>query len=125
VRRILSSAAAVSLAFLTLTACSGTNNVDVCDEIERAVSKSVIAATDTLAQPFSATSLEAAGAEIDGYLHPLRELDPQGALSEPTGAVVDGMDELLIALRAGDRERITKAASALDKTLVDVRIACR
>lgn len=116
--------APVILVLLVLTACSGANTADTCDEITRTVGKPVITATDMLAEPFSATSLEAAGDEIEGYLAPLRELNPQGKLVEPHRLIIEGMDELLIALRAGDTDRISDAASELAKTAVDVDVTC-
>ncbi|MGP6177798.1 hypothetical protein ACTU6U_10910 [Microbacterium sp. A196] len=85
----------------------------------------VIPASDTIAQPLSAPALEAAADEIEGYLEPLRELEPQGKMVEPHRLILEGMDEMLIALRAGDSERLSAASSELAKTGVDVEIACR
>ncbi|WP_417512522.1 hypothetical protein [Microbacterium sp.] len=44
---------------------------------------------------------------------------------EPHSAIIEGMDELLIALRDRDTEGINDAASELAKAAVDVNIACR
>lgn len=124
-RRITLTAPVVSVLLLVLTGCGGASSVETCDEITRTVGKSVIVARDIILEPPSSTSLETAAAEIEGYVEPLRDLAPHGDLAEPHKMVVEGLDELLIAIRAGGTERIGDAADELAKTAVDVEIACR
>lgn len=124
-RRLILIAPVIPVLLLALVGCAGTSNATTRDEILRAVKKSVLTATDTMSKPISATSLEAAASEIEGYLAPLDDLNPQGDLAEPYELIVDGMDEILVALRAGNIERITVVSTSLAKVAVDVDIICQ
>lgn len=121
--RRLATALPLTLAVLVLTGCGASTDA-ACGEIQRAGKKVAIVTSDLLTQEVSARNLESAAAEIEEYVEPLREQPMPDSLVSSHAAIVDDMDELVVAIRAYDTDRMSDIRLRIAKTAVDVDVVC-
>ncbi|GGD76834.1 hypothetical protein [Microbacterium murale] len=88
--------------------------------------KSLLTVSNLVASDdIGATTIEAAAAEVEGYIEPLREMDMNGEIAPLREALMADADTLLVAVRAFNLDNITLTLQNMQKTAVDVDLACR
>ncbi|GGD76726.1 hypothetical protein GCM10007269_19610 [Microbacterium murale] len=111
---------------ITLTGCSGPSLEASCTALISGATKSVLTVRNLLtSDPIGATSIETAAAEVEDHIDPLREITMDQEVSPLRDSLVADADTILVAVRALNLDNITLTLQNMEKTAVDIDLACR